>query len=201
MTGRSARTLASVAALWCCAGIGPVSAQTNRGDSHARDRVTDYNLALGVECTYCHVEGQWHDDSKAPKQVTQQMAAMTAQLNAKLRGVGEVRCWTCHAGQTQPAALPQPAIEAEIGRWPASIASAPDAVKLRMAMYSASTGLRCGQCHDVTNWKRVDTDRMRTVPRMLSLFAIIQPFVRASEVQCFTCHKGSSKPRKDAAKS
>jgi hypothetical protein len=67
-----------------------------------------------------------------------------------------------------------------------------------MAVYSASTGLRCGQCHDVTNWKRIENDRMRMVKRMLPLFSAMQPYMpETARTQCYTCHKGNNKPQKD----
>jgi hypothetical protein len=202
MTPTPRRTLVvTVAIAWCATVLAAAAQAPARPESHARERLTEYNVALGVECTHCHVAGKFEDDSKPQKDAARKMAEMTAQLNARLRGVGEVRCWTCHAGQAQPAPLPEATMNAELARWPASIASAPEAVKLRMTMYSASTGLRCAQCHDATNWKRVDTDRMRLVPKMLSLFQVIQPLVApGSQVQCFTCHKGSNKPQKDAPK-
>lgn len=170
-----------------------------RPDGHGRATLDEYNRALGVECSHCHVPDQWQDDSKPAKATARQMAAMVTLLNGKLlRGIGEVRCWTCHRGQTQPSRLSADAVDAEIARWPASIADAHQGTKTTMAVYSASTGLRCGQCHDVTDWKRVDTDRMRMVPRMLRLFGAMQPFLPASaRTQCYTCHQGSNKPPKD----
>jgi cytochrome c553 len=174
------------------------SAQAPRKDGHGRAKLDEYNRALGVECSHCHVPDQWGDDSKAPKATARRMAEMVPQLNAKLRGVGEVSCWTCHRGQTQPSRLPQEAIDAQLANWPAAIANAPQSTKLSMAMYSASTGLRCAQCHEPSDWTRTATDKMRMVPRMMSLFGVMQPFLPANaRVQCFTCHKGSNKPEKD----
>lgn len=169
-----------------------------RRDGHGRATLDEFNRALGVECSHCHVPDAWQDDSKPAKATARKMSEMVPLLNARLRGVGEVRCWTCHGGQTQPSRLPQEALDAELARWPAAIADAHQSTKLTMAVYSTSTGLRCSQCHDVTDWKRKDTDKIRMVPRMLALFGIMQPFMPpTARTQCHMCHKGSNKPQKD----
>jgi hypothetical protein len=169
-----------------------------RADGHGRFKLDDFNRALGVECSHCHVPDQWLDDSKPPKATARKMVAMVPLLNDKLRGVGEVSCWTCHRGQTQPSRVPQEALETEIARWPKAIADAHQGTKMTMAVYSASTGLRCGQCHDTTDWKRKDTDKIKMVPRMLSLFTVMQPYMPpTARTQCFTCHKGNNKPEKN----
>lgn len=189
--------LAAIVAI-AAAGAMPIAAQAPRSDGHGKAKLDEYNRALGVECSHCHVPDQWQDDSKPAKATARKMIEMVPLLNAKLRGVGEVACWTCHRGQTQPSRVPQEAMDAELARWPAKIADANQATKLTMAVYSASTGLRCGQCHDFTNWKSKSTDKMRMVPRMLSLFAVMQPYMPpTARTQCFTCHKGSNKPEKN----
>jgi hypothetical protein len=173
-----------------------------RPDGHGRAKLDEYNRALGVECAHCHVPDQWQDDAKPAKATARKMIEMVPLLNGKLRGIGEVSCWTCHRGEAQPSRVAQEALDAQIARWPANIANAHESTKLTMAVYSASTGLRCGQCHDVTDWKRKDTDKMRMVPRMLALFGVMQPFMPpTARTQCFTCHKGSNKPEKDPPRS
>ena len=175
-----------------------LDAQAPRPDGHGRAALDEYNRALGVECSHCHVPDQWEDESKPAKATARKMTEMVTLLNGKLlRGIGEVSCWTCHGGQVQPARLPAEAMNAQLARWPAAIADAPDAVKLRMAVYSASTGLRCTECHTPDNWKRFETDKMRIVPRMAGLFPRIEPFMPSTaQTQCYMCHKGENKPKK-----
>jgi hypothetical protein len=183
-----------------CACLVTTAAQTPpRADGHGRGvKLEDYNRALGVECSHCHVPDQWQDESKLAKEQARKMAEMVTVLNGKpLRGIGEVKCWTCHAGQAKPSGLAQQAVDDQIARWPASIADAPQGVKVTMAVYSASTGLRCAQCHDPSDWKRTENDRMRMVPRMLGLFSIMPQYMPPSaRTQCYTCHKGENKPKK-----
>ena len=67
--------------------------------------------SLGVNCTHCHVPGQWEKDDKPTKQIAREMAAMTRTINAdllskikNLKGTPPtVNCTTCHRGQTKPA--------------------------------------------------------------------------------------------------
>jgi hypothetical protein len=186
----------------CTSGISQAGQTAPRADGHRTFKLDEFNRALGVECSHCHVPDQWKDDSKRAKVMARKMMGMMPLVNAQLRGVGDVSCWTCHRGQPKQAQLPREALDAELTRWPKSIANANQAIKLQMAMYSASTGLRCGQCHDATDWKRKDTDKIKMVPRMQAVFGVIQPFMPSgSRTQCFTCHKGANKPEKNPPRS
>jgi len=76
-------------------------------------RIMEYgfNRSLGVDCTHCHVAGQWDAEDKATKQIARDMSAMTAILNGEhLKKIpnlkstnASVNCTTCHRGQTRPA--------------------------------------------------------------------------------------------------
>ena len=76
-----------------------------------------YAKSLGVNCTHCHVPGQWEKEDKPTKQIARDMAAMVAVINndllkkiKNLKGPDSiVNCTTCHRGQTKPALnLPEP---------------------------------------------------------------------------------------------
>jgi Photosynthetic reaction centre cytochrome C subunit len=70
-----------------------------------------YAKSLGVNCTHCHVAGAWEKEDKPTKQITRDMAAMSATINndllkkiKNLKGPDPViNCTTCHRGQTKPA--------------------------------------------------------------------------------------------------
>jgi photosynthetic reaction center cytochrome c subunit len=76
-----------------------------------RTMETGFPRALGVQCTHCHVPGEWDKDEKVPKQVTREMMAMTAKINTELlsniKGIKSekptVGCTTCHRGQVKPS--------------------------------------------------------------------------------------------------
>src|SRR5713101_7696885 len=103
-----------------------------------------YTRALGVECTHCHVDGNWRDESKPQFATARNMARMVTALNGdQLRDIGEVSCWTCHGGQVKPARQPRLALDAELANWPAELASAPESQKLSMAVYNVALGVSC----------------------------------------------------------
>lgn len=77
-----------------------------------------FALGLGVRCQHCHVgeagqplsEFDFPADVKAPKMVAREMLKMVAGINATTAAVAsrfdrpatEVRCVTCHRGQSRP---------------------------------------------------------------------------------------------------
>jgi hypothetical protein len=67
---------------------------------------------LGVECTHCHVEGDWASDAKPQKPVTREMWALRAATQEQIRRItgnpkAVVTCYTCHKGQPTPAFAPE----------------------------------------------------------------------------------------------
>jgi diadenosine tetraphosphate (Ap4A) HIT family hydrolase len=70
-----------------------------------------YGRSLGVNCTHCHVVGQWDKDDKAAKPIAREMAKMSQTINndllkniKNLKGPNPiVNCTTCHRGQIKPA--------------------------------------------------------------------------------------------------
>lgn len=62
---------------------------------------------LGVECTYCHVEGDWSSDEKRPKGIARGMWTLRAEVQEQVRKVTgkpdvPVTCYTCHKGEPKP---------------------------------------------------------------------------------------------------
>jgi hypothetical protein len=70
-----------------------------------------YAKSLGVDCTHCHVPGQWEKEDKPTKQIARDMAAMAATINKELlpkiknlkSAEPVINCTTCHRGQIKPA--------------------------------------------------------------------------------------------------
>jgi hypothetical protein len=70
-----------------------------------------YSKSLGVNCTHCHVAGQWEKEDKPTKQITRDMSAMAKAINNEyLKNIKNltstnpvVNCTTCHRGQLKPA--------------------------------------------------------------------------------------------------
>ena len=78
-----------------------------------------FDLALGVQCTYCHDAGDFASDTNPKKRVARNMLVMWKQMNLHFPDAGNdflksrylpfpegkqyVTCYTCHQGQTVPA--------------------------------------------------------------------------------------------------
>jgi hypothetical protein len=178
----------------------PLALQTGAGPTrpafpeHVRDPVL--NRSLGVECTHCHVENTWTDDTKPQFATARNMVRMVDAINRALDGVGAVSCSTCHAGQRRPSRLPRPALDAELAKWPTGLADVPEAQKLSMTVYNVSLGVGCAHCH-VADWKSAEKKAMQTVALMNSMFAEFPKYMPpTARTQCYMCHKGSTTPGK-----
>lgn len=65
------------------------------------------SAALGVECSFCHVEHQMDKDDKKEKQTARKMIAMELAINkSHFEGELEVTCYTCHRGTAHPVGTP-----------------------------------------------------------------------------------------------
>src|SRR5882672_8843776 len=69
-----------------------------------------FNEALGVKCTYCHVEGDFASDTNPKKEMARKMIAMVRLIDTSFpssagafpEGYHEVDCSTCHRGSVKP---------------------------------------------------------------------------------------------------
>jgi hypothetical protein len=76
-----------------------------------RAAMTSFTQALGVQCTFCHVDDRSADD-KDEKKTARMMLTMVREINAKFPdGKQHVRCYTCHRGAQEPLTEP-PAADA-----------------------------------------------------------------------------------------
>ena len=65
---------------------------------------------LGVQCSECHVTGDFSSDDKPMKITARMMFAMTQEINAKFPdGKAHVTCYTCHRAQKEPLMAAPPA--------------------------------------------------------------------------------------------
>ena len=72
--------------------------------SDIRPMMGAFRAALGVQCTYCHVQGAFDSDENPKKEVARHMITMMREINAKFPdGKVHVTCYTCHRGNTEPA--------------------------------------------------------------------------------------------------
>jgi len=101
--------------------------------------------ALGVECTFCHVQGKMEADDKPAKKTARAMMAMTANINKEsFGGRLQVTCNSCHRGSARPVAVPT-VLESDTSPRPAatpapaSAAGAPTADQI-IEKYVAAVG-------------------------------------------------------------
>lgn len=70
--------------------------------------------SLGVECTYCHVEGAYEKDDKKAKQTARKMITMTIAINRdNFEEQHKVTCDSCHRSSTHPVNVPAVKTETE----------------------------------------------------------------------------------------
>src|SRR5208283_5558191 len=63
--------------------------------------------SLGVECSFCHVEGHFEKDDKKKKKTAREMMQMMFAVNAStFDNRREVTCYSCHRGSPKPVATP-----------------------------------------------------------------------------------------------
>ena len=93
--------------------------------------------SLGVECSYCHVEGALEKDEKKPKQTARKMMQMVAGINRdNFESKQMVTCNSCHRGSPRPISIPMIAdapliLVSESARGDeASVANAPPAEQI-----------------------------------------------------------------------
>jgi hypothetical protein len=154
-----------------------------------------FNRSLGVECTHCHVQNQWNDDSKPAFGTARNMLRMVDVLNARLDAAGRISCITCHGGELRPSRQPRAALDEHLARWPAELADAPENRRVTMASYAIALGVTCDHCH-TADWAARIKDPIKKVALMNSLFDEFPKYMPATaRTQCFMCHKGATKPR------
>jgi hypothetical protein len=65
--------------------------------------MTGFKTALGVECTFCHVAGDFASDMNPKKETARSMMRLMRDINYRFPDAKiHVTCYTCHRGQTEP---------------------------------------------------------------------------------------------------
>ena len=74
-----------------------------------RATMQSYRLALGVQCEFCHVKGDFASDENPKKDIARRMIVLVQDVNAKFPdGKEHVTCYTCHRGDQEPKMAPPP---------------------------------------------------------------------------------------------
>jgi hypothetical protein len=68
--------------------------------------------SLGVDCSYCHVQGAFDKDDKEPKAIARKMMQMMFAINkSNFENERKVTCYSCHRGAPKPVSVPPVASE------------------------------------------------------------------------------------------
>ena len=68
-----------------------------------------FTAGLGVQCSYCHVQGNFASDENPKKATARQMIIMMQKINTGFGdGKMHVSCYTCHRGEAEPKTAPEP---------------------------------------------------------------------------------------------
>jgi hypothetical protein len=65
-----------------------------------------FSGALGVDCSHCHLVGQWDQDTPAKLKARAMLSMVTATVNKFYNGSGPLGCPDCHQGGAMPPFLP-----------------------------------------------------------------------------------------------
>ena len=67
-----------------------------------------FTAGLGVQCNYCHVQGNFASDENPKKEIARHMITMAMDINKNFPdGKMHVTCYTCHRGEAEPKTAPE----------------------------------------------------------------------------------------------
>ncbi len=67
-----------------------------------------FTAGLGVQCNYCHVQGNMASDENPKKEIARHMIQMSMDINKNFPdGKMHVTCYTCHRGEAEPKTAPE----------------------------------------------------------------------------------------------
>lgn len=175
------------------------------------------SASLGVECTFCHVEGDYASDAAGAKRRAREMMRMVVAMSEPGRGTFELlespSCWTCHRGSTQPPIRPvsDPAPAPVPDVFSSSTEPAGEvyenvtvfgdvpANQLReiMTEFRTALGVGCEHCHVAGNWAADDRIEKLMARVMADMRWNLEAnyFMGRTAVTCWTCHRGAPTPQ------
>jgi hypothetical protein len=82
---------------------------TGESPDQLRTTMRAFTASLGVQCNFCHVQGDFASDDNPKKETARMMLTMARGINQTLKapeGKRLVSCYTCHRGSSEPATEP-----------------------------------------------------------------------------------------------
>ena len=74
---------------------------TDMSETEIQQEMTNWAEALGTNCGFCHVSGDFASDMNPKKETARKMARMVKVINKDFLG-GKAQCALCHRGATVP---------------------------------------------------------------------------------------------------
>jgi len=158
-------------------------------DTDIRFVMQSFNEALGVKCTFCHVEGDMAADTNPNKEMARKMIAMVRQIDSSFpssagifpAGYHEVDCSTCHRGNEKPETVaprkfynrgnalgdPPPAQRPGVSLKllpPDTHVHGADSL---MGEFRDALGVDCGYCHGGGRTQEVDINPRKDIARKM----------------------------------
>ena len=76
--------------------------------AEVRQIMRTFTVGLGVQCSYCHVQGNFPSDENPKKETARHMIQMAMDINKNFPdGKMHVTCYTCHRGEAEPKTAPE----------------------------------------------------------------------------------------------
>lgn len=90
--------------------LAPKNLKLLAANTDIRFVMRSFNEALGVQCTHCHMEGDFAADTNPKKEIARKMISMVRLIDTSFpssagvfpEGYHEVDCITCHRGNIKP---------------------------------------------------------------------------------------------------
>lgn len=183
-----------------------------------------FNEALGVQCTYCHVQGDMAADGNPKKETARKMIGMVRLIDTSFpssngvfpAGYHEVDCLTCHRGSVKPETVApkkfynrgnalgdgpfpeRPGVSLKVLP-PNTPVHGPDSL---MGEFRDALSVDCAYCHgggpqenDINPRKDLARKMILLVRQINTNFPGTGVFpVGPQMVTCYTCHRGDTHP-------
>lgn len=78
-----------------------IKVMKDMSDTEIRQEMTVWTEALGTNCNYCHVAGDFPSDMNPKKDIARKMFTMVKTINKDFLA-GKAKCVLCHRGATVP---------------------------------------------------------------------------------------------------